>query len=131
MATIKSFEEIEAWQSGRELTDIIYTLTSEGEFSRDYSLKEQIRRAATSVTSNIAEGFESRTNGIFIDLLGRARGSAGEIRSQLYVALDRGYISQQDFDTTYRLARKVGGQISCFISYLGRSKQGSKVTSRA
>ena len=71
-----------------------------------------------SVLSNVAEGYESRTKGLFIDLLGRAKGSAGEIRAQLYVALDRRYISQDDFERAYKLADKAGSQIFHLIKYL-------------
>lgn len=85
MATITRFEDIEAWQTARQLANLIYDLTDQGAFARDYGLRDQIRRAAVSVMSNIAEGFESRTQSLFVDFLGRAKGSAGEVRSQLYM----------------------------------------------
>ena len=84
MGTIKRFEEIKAWQNARILTQLIYHLSSEEVFSRDYSLKDQIRRSAISIMSNIAEGFESHTQPLFIKYLGLARASAGELRSQVY-----------------------------------------------
>jgi four helix bundle protein len=118
MATITRFEDIEAWKTARQLANLVYDLTDEGTFVRDYGLKDQIRRAAVSVMSNIAEGFESRTQALFIDLLGRAKGSAGEVRSQLYIALDRKYISQEQFDIAYDLADKASRQIYRFMSYL-------------
>jgi len=118
MATITRFEDIEAWQTARQLTNLIYDLTDRGAFARDYGLKDQIRRSAVSVMSNIAEGFESRTQALFIDLLGRAKGSAGEVRSQLYIALDRKYITQPQFDEAYDLADKASRQIYRFMSYL-------------
>ncbi|MEW6028330.1 MAG: four helix bundle protein [Chloroflexota bacterium] len=79
--TIKRFEEIEAWQTARELARRVYSLTDEGKFSRDFGLKDQIRRASVSVMSNIAEGFESQTQSQFIRYLGVAKASAGEVRS--------------------------------------------------
>ena len=88
MASFKTFEEIDAWQKSRELTKQIYTLTSSGAFGRDYGLKDQIRRSAVSIMSNIAEGFERSGTGEFTQFLAIAKGSAGEVRSQLYVALD-------------------------------------------
>jgi four helix bundle protein len=118
MATIERFEDIEGWQLGRELTKRIYEWSNSGAFARDYSLKDQVRRAATSITSNIAEGFESRTQALFIDFLGRAKGSAGEVRSQLYAALDCGYITQAQFDEGYQLSTRTAGKIYNFMSYL-------------
>jgi len=77
-----------------------------------------MRRAGVSIMSNIAEGFESRTQSLFIDYLGRAKGSAGELRCQLYIALDHHYISQEDFQTLYNLAAKCSSQIYRFMEYL-------------
>jgi four helix bundle protein len=97
MATISRFEEIEAWQLARELTNLVYGFTGQEKFSRDFGLKDQIRRAAVSAMSNIAEGFESQTQAQFIRYLGIAKASAAEVRSQLYVALDQQYITQDEF----------------------------------
>lgn len=97
---------------------MIYDFTENSRFARDYGLKDQIRRAAVSVMSNIAEGFESRTQALFIDLLGRAKGSAREVRSQLSIALDRKYITQAQFNEAYELADKASRQIYRFMSYL-------------
>jgi len=88
MPTITRFEEIEAWITSRELTRMVYVLTDQGQFARDFGLRNQIQRAAVSVMSNIAEGFESRTQAQFLEYLGRSKASAGEVRCQLYVALD-------------------------------------------
>lgn len=118
MATITRFEDIEAWKTARQLANLIYDVTDREPFARDYGLKDQIRRAAVSVMSNVAEGFESRTQALFIDLLGRAKGSAGEVRSQLYIALDRKYITEEQFDEAYDLADKASRQIYRFMSYL-------------
>src|ERR1700687_534406 len=97
MATFKKFEDITAWQKARELTREIYTVTSQGTFSKDFGLKDQIRRASVSIMSNIAEGFERSGTGEFIQFLATAKGSSGEVRSQLYVALDQGYITDAAF----------------------------------
>lgn len=86
MAGITRFEDIEAWRSPRKLTNLIYALGNRAGFNRDFGLRDQIRRAAVSVMSNIAEAFESRTDVQFINFLGTARASAGEVRAQLYVA---------------------------------------------
>jgi len=118
MPTITRFEEIEAWQTARELTKMIYALTEKGEYARDFGLKDQIRRAAVSVMSNIAEGFESQTQQQFIRYLGIAKASAGEFRSQLYVSRDLDYFTTEQFDDAFRLAEKASRQISRFITYL-------------
>src|SRR5437764_15389925 len=96
MGTIRKFEEIEAWQTARQLTRRVYAASANGAFSRDFGLRDQMRRAAVSVMSNIAEGFESRTEVLFREYLGRAKGSAGELRAQFYVAEDAGYVSSAE-----------------------------------
>ena len=118
MAGITRFEEIEAWKSARQLTLMIYKLSEQGLFSKDYGLKDQIRRAAVSAMSNIAEGFESRTDTQFINYLGHAKGSSGEVRSQLYIAFDLNYISKEQFEEAYEFADKTSRQITRFINYL-------------
>lgn len=91
------FEDLRVWQAARELTKAVYDTSNSGSFARDFALRDQIRRASVSVMSNIAEGAESRTNRLFVDFLGRAKASAGEVRAQLYVALDCAYIADEDF----------------------------------
>jgi four helix bundle protein len=118
MATIKRFEDIEAWQTARILTQLVYRLSNQGAFGRDFGLRDQMRRAAVSVMSNIAEGFESRTQPLFVEFLGRAKGSSGELRAQSYVALDAEYIRQEQFDELFNLADKCSRQISRFVDYL-------------
>jgi four helix bundle protein len=118
MSTIKRFEEIEAWKTARELASLTYALSNQGEFGRDFGLRNQMRRASVSILSNIAEGFESRTQALFIDFLGRAKGSAGELRAQLYVALDAGYLNQSQFERLFDLVDKCSRQIARFIAYL-------------
>jgi four helix bundle protein len=118
MATFTRFEDIEAWQLARQLTSEIYALTRRKDFSSDFALRDQIRRAANSIMSNIAEGHESRTRPLFIDLLGRAKGSSGEVRSQLYVALDAGYITDQELTRLRTAAEYCSGKIQRLMEYL-------------
>ena len=100
MATAKRFEYLEVWQRTKELTNLIYHYSTEGAFARDFGLRDQMRRAAVSIMSNIAEGFESQTQSMFIQYLGRAKGSAGELRAQLYIAHEQGYLSEDEFKST-------------------------------
>ena len=131
MATIRRFEEIEAWKTARNLTKRVYVFSSKGHFERDFGLKDQIRRAAVSVMSNIAEGSESQTQAQFIKYLGYAKASAGEVRSQLYVAHDLKYISQEDFELAFDIAEKVSAQLARFIGYLERHSNSRQVREEA
>jgi four helix bundle protein len=119
MSTIKRFEEIQAWQTARELTRQVYASSREGQFARDFGLRDQIRRSSVSVMDNIAEGYESRTSTQFLHYLGQAKASCGELRSQLYVALDAGYIEQARFDELFSRAEHCSRQIARFMDYLG------------
>ena len=118
MGTISRFEEIEVWQNARELTKQIYQLSALGEFSRDFGLRDQTRRAAVSIMSNIAEGFESQTQSLFIKYLVIAKASAGEVRSQLYIASELGYLSPEDLKNTINLTEKVSRLIYGVVKYL-------------
>ncbi len=104
---IHTFEDLDAWKVGRELSNLIYSLTKSGPFTRDFGLADQIRRAAVSAMSNVAEGFERGSNKDFVRFLFVARGSAGEVRSLLYVALDQGYITEADFENARALCIRV------------------------
>ena len=119
MAKIERFEDIEAWKRARVLTRRIYQKTNAGEFARDFGLRDQIRRASVSIMSNIAEGFE-RGGGDkeFARYLSIAKGSAGEVRSQLYVALDVEYLTQSEFDEFTQLATEISRLLSAFMQYL-------------
>jgi four helix bundle protein len=86
------------WQNARKLTVAIYQITQNEKFMKDFGLKDQIRRASVSVVSNSAEGYESQTQRTFIDYLGRAKASAGEVRAQLYLAMDFAYLTKPEFD---------------------------------
>ena len=105
---IERFEDLIAWQKARTLTGSIYRITNEGAFSRDFGLKDQIRNASVSAMSNIAEGFERFRPGEFHQFLSIAKGSCGEVRSQLYVALDARYITQPNFDGLMSQVFEVG-----------------------
>ena len=121
MATFRQFEDIEAWQKARELSRAVYQRTKSGPFSRDRGLKDQIRRASVSVMSNIAEGFERGGKAQFIHFLVIAKGSAGEVESQLYVALDQAYIAEEDFFALKSLAGSTKRLIAGLMQYLERS----------
>ncbi|MEL6445389.1 MAG: four helix bundle protein [Bacteroidota bacterium] len=105
MAAFKRFEDMEAWQAARRLVGEIYAATNTGAFQRDFSLRDQIRRAAISVPSNIAEGFERGSDRDFARFLLIAKGSAGEVRAQLYCALDLGYLSNEEFQHLHDLVK--------------------------
>lgn len=122
MATIHRFEELDAWQSARGLTNQIYQLTLTGEFARDFSLRDQVRRAASSVMLNIAEGFEAGSDTEFIRFLGYARRSASETQAGLYIALDQKYISQAQFHETHKKATICKKQINSLVAYLHKSR---------
>ena len=119
MAKINFFEEIIAWQKARELNADIYLLTNRNEnFSKDFGLREQIRRSSISISSNIAEGFERETTKEFIRLLYIAKASAGEFRSQLYLAFDLNYISKENFEELKIKVNDISKLISGLIKYL-------------
>lgn len=118
MPGIERFEDIEAWSKARRLTADIYGMTREGTFQRDFGLSDQIRRASVSVMSNIAEGFERGGDREFYRFLAIAKGSAGEVRSQLYVALDAGYIDQSTFERLYQMTLETSRLTFGFMRYL-------------
>jgi len=118
MGTIKLFEEFEVWKTGREIARRIYRLTRQEGLAGDFALTDQIRRAGISIMSNVAEGYESQTKKTFIRHLAIAKGSAGEVRSQLYVALDQNYITQSEFSELTELSKKVSRPLSTLIRYL-------------
>ncbi len=133
MATIKCFEDIESWKKARAICKTIGKIIDAGKFRRSYRLVYQIEGSSGSITNNIAEGFERETRLEFIQFLGYAKGSCGELRSQSYRALDRGYISQPEFDDLKLQAVHVSGLIQNFTGYLqkteiagGRKKPGIK-----
>jgi len=121
MSAFQRFENIEAWQKARELTKAIYALSNDGQFARDFGLRDQIRRASVSIMSNIAEGFERGSNKEFIQFLYIAKGSAGEVRTQLYIAFDQAYINQETFNQLNKNVVETSRMVSGLIAYLNRS----------
>jgi four helix bundle protein len=121
MTTIKNFEELIAWQKARELAGNVYKLTRQDKFSRDFGLRDQIQRAASSVMHNIAEGFESGSDPEFVRFLKMARRSAGEVQSELYLALDVSYITEEELKKTYTLATEVKRLINGMMTYLRKT----------
>ena len=118
---VKQFEDLEVWQEARRLTQRIYRLTKAEKFFKDFALRDQVQRAAVSVMSNIAEGFERGGNQEFIQFLYVAKASCGEVRSQLYVAFDQDYISKTDSEESVIDFRRLSGMIGNLINYLRRS----------
>lgn len=113
MATIRQFEELIVWKKARELTKEIY---KEFRYLKDYGFKDQIQRASVSIMSNIAEGFERGTKQEFLNYLYIAKGSAGEVRAQLYVALDNQYLNIGTFKYLNSLVLECSRLISSFIN---------------
>ena len=113
---MKDFRELRCWQAARVLTKDVYGLTKGGEFARDYGLKDQVQRAAVSIGSNIAEGFERDNNAELSRFIGYAKGSAGEVISQLYTAFDVGYITQSQLQKLVAQLKEIGGMLSKFRS---------------
>jgi four helix bundle protein len=118
---VKNFEDLNVWKQARQLTQEVYRLTKTETFFKDFGLRDQIRRAAISVMSNIAEGFERGGNQEFVQFLYVAKASCGEVRSQLYVALDQGYAMSNDSEKLLQLFRRLSGMISNLITYLRKS----------
>lgn len=118
MATIRRFEEIEAWCDARLLAGAVYKRCRMGLLGKDYGLREQMQRAAAATMANIAEGFERRNFDDFSQFLRRARGSCAELRSHLYVALDAELITRPAFDELHELADRVAEKIDAFQRYL-------------
>jgi four helix bundle protein len=121
MAKIERFEDLQSWQKARQLTNLIYDLTVHSDFCKDRQLRGQIQDAAGSVMHNIAEGFDAGTNPEFIRFLKMARRSASEVQSELYLALDRNYMSQDELTFAYNLATETKRLINGMIGYLRKS----------
>jgi four helix bundle protein len=121
MNRIERFEDILAWQKARVLTKDIYASTKLGTFARDFGLRDQIQRASVSTMANIAEGFERGGDKEFAQFLSNSKGSCGEVKSHLYVALDQGYIASAMFDKLYASADEVGRLVFGFLTYLRES----------
>jgi four helix bundle protein len=118
---IARFEDVKAWQEARALTGMVYETSDDGPFAKDFGLRDQIRRAAGSTMHNVAEGFDAGSDPEFVRFLKYARRSASEVQSQLYIALDRHYITQAQFQRIYDQATTVKKLINAFIGYLNKS----------
>lgn len=121
MARVQQFEDLEVWRKARELINMIYQVAALGNFSRDFGLRDQLRRAGVSIISNIAEGFERGGDKEFLQFLAMAKGSCGEIRAQLYVALDQKYLDEIQFQSLVEKALEVSRLISGLMKYLQTS----------
>ncbi|HRQ33860.1 MAG TPA: four helix bundle protein [Anaerolineales bacterium] len=122
---IEKFEDIRAWQQARELTNQVYDLTEQVRFSKDFRLRDQIQGAAGSIMHNIAEGFDDGSDAEFIHFLKYSRRSASEVQSEIYLALDRKYITREDVQKVYDMATTNKKSINAFIAYLRKSKRGT------
>jgi four helix bundle protein len=128
--TIEKFEDLVAWQKARLLTSKIYAATRAGQFAKDFGLIDQIRRAAVSIGSNIAEGFERGNNKEFVTFLGIAKGSVGEVRSQLYTAYDVGYLADEEISELVELSKDISKLINGLILSLRKSAIGGMRSNR-
>jgi len=129
MATIRRFEDIEAWQKARILTQQIYDISSNSKFRKDFVLRDQMRRACISIVSNIAEGFSRRGNKEFARFLDIAHASTAELQAQLYVAFDQSYLDTQEFEKLYESADEVSKMIKGFMNYLHKTRNSQLLNS--
>lgn len=118
MAKFNSFEEIKSWQKAHDVTLQIYRITANDKFSKDFGLKDQIRRSAVSVMANIAEGHGRRTNAEFANFLNIARGSVSETQSHLYIAIGLDYIDKSEFMDIYSTLEEISKMILALAKYL-------------
>lgn len=121
MSTIEKFQDIDAWKKARKLTKKIYSCSGAGKFAKDFGLSNQIRRASISIMSNIAEGFERSGSAEFAQFLSIAKGSTGEVKTRLYVALDQGYIDREQFNSLIKWTSTTKQLIAGFMKYLKKS----------
>ena len=120
--TIQRFEDLEIWKEAREVSILVFKLTETDRFSKDFRFRDQIRASSGSVMDNIAEGFERDGNKEFKQFLSIAKGSCGETRSQLYRALDFGYLNQSEFDLMIEQTLRLSSKLSNFMNYLAKSE---------
>lgn len=130
MAKITRFEDLKIWKLSLSITKDIYDITSKGIFKRDFGLRDQIRRAIISVSSNIVEGFEKNNNNELIRYLKIAKGSAGEVRNQLHIALTVDHITEKEFEMIHSRLLDLTAQIGKFISYLEQKRKSGEFKTR-
>ena len=118
MPTFKRFEDIQAWQKARQVTNSVYKITKNGEFAKDFGLMDQIRRSSVSIMANIAEGFARRSDKDFAHFLNISRSSSAEAQSHLYVALDQGYIEENEFNEIYLALEETSKMIFALVRHL-------------
>jgi four helix bundle protein len=121
MPRIRRFEDLEAWKIARLIARDIYRLTRKGDFARDFGLRDQICRSAVSIMANIAEGFERDGDKEFLNFLSIAKGSSGETRSLMYVVLDQGYVTKEEFENLSSRLVECSRVISGLSKYLRQS----------
>ena len=121
MGKFQKFEDILAWQKARELTREVYAHSKTGAFGKDFGLRDQIQRASVSIMGNVAEGYDRGGDKEFIQFLSVSKGSCGEVKSHLYVALDQQYINSTQFNQLYNSADEVGRLLGGFMAYLKQS----------
>ena len=129
MSRVERFEDLQVWQLARAVVARVYSLSREGAFARDFGLCDQMRRSAVSILSNIAEGFERRAERSFHHFLAIANGSAGELRAQLYVALDLGYIDRDQFEQCVSDVNRIGKMCTSLMQYLRESCEPARTRS--
>ena len=130
MSTIKKFEDLKVWQVARELVNSIYSITITGNFTKDFSLKDQIRRASVSVMANISEGFARRSSKEFAQFHNIAHASVAEVQSHLYITLDLKYINNQDFNKLYIKCTEISKMIYSLQNYLIKNSKLSTQNSK-
>jgi len=130
MPAIKRFEDLECWQEARKLVQLIYKLTKNNDFDKDFRLIAQITNSAVSSMANIAEGFHRKSNRDFMKFLDYSRASLAETLSHSYVALDQGYISQEELEHVKRQSDVVWKKVNNFITYLSKTLKGTKTTNK-
>jgi four helix bundle protein len=126
MATIENFEDLEVWQISMDLCTEVYRITNSQLFSKDFGLKDQIRRAAVSVPSNISEGYERNGKNQFLYFLSIAKGSCGEVRTQLQIAYELNYLSKDEFVVLKQKCESTSRQLAGFVKYLNSYKGNKK-----
>ena len=126
MGKVTKFEELIAWQKARTLTDLVYRVSGSGEFAKDWGLRDQMRRASVSIMSNLAEGFERGGRAEFRQFLVIAKGSCAEVRAQLYVALDAGYLSKDKFNEICAVAEETGRIVNGLRAAVERQRDEAK-----